>query len=129
LSKTDFAKIMVIDDEQDVLKIVELYLEKWNYQVDPFSSSLQALEKFKQKPSEYSLILSDVRMPGLDGVHLAQEIQKVREDANIILMTAFEMDEYVTDNLPTIKKEDILKKPFKLNEVCSTVKKHLKMSY
>lgn len=114
--------IMVVEDEKDLLLIIERYLIKWGFRVEPFDDPLKALERFNRDPNAFSLALLDVRMPGMDGVHLAKEIMKIRADAKIVMMTAFELDEYVC-SLPTIRKQDILKKPFRLAEVCTAIKK------
>lgn len=114
--------IMVVEDEKDLLAVVERYLLKWGFRVEPFDDPLKALERFRQDPDAFSLALLDIRMPGMDGVSLAKEITKTKPGTKIVMMTAFELDEYVC-SLPMIRKEDILKKPFRLAEVCTAVKK------
>lgn len=118
-------RIMVVEDESDILRIVQLYLKKWGFDVEPFDSPFKALEAFRERPSAFSLVLSDVRMPGMDGIQLAKEIIKIKQDAKVVMMTAFEMDEQIGSSLPNIKKEDILHKPLKLVDVCTAVKKRL----
>ena len=115
--------IMVVEDEKDLLTIVYRYLVKWGFGAEPFDDPVKALQRFKENPSAFSLVLSDIRMPGMDGIHFAKEVLKTRPDAKIVMMTAFEQDGYVCSNLPMIKKEDILKKPFRLAEICTAVKK------
>jgi two-component system response regulator HydG/two-component system response regulator AtoC len=113
---------MVVEDEKDLLLIIERYLIRWGFRVEPFANPLKALERFRQDPDAFSIVLLDVRMPGMDGIHLGREIMKTRAEAKIVMMTAFELDEYVC-SLPTIRKHDILKKPFRLAEVCTAIKK------
>ena len=115
--------IMVVEDEKDLLTIVHRYLVKWGFDVEPFNDPVKALQRFNESPYAFSLILSDVRMPGMDGIHFTKEVLKLRPDAKIVMMTAFEQDGYICSNLPMIKKEDILKKPFRLVEICTAVKK------
>ncbi len=116
---------MVVEDEKDLLTIIRRYLEKWDFNIAAFQDPLRALESFKENPSIFSLILSDVRMPGMDGIRLAKEITKVKPDAEIIMMTAFEIDDEICSGLPSIKKEDILHKPFTLDQICLAVKSRL----
>ena len=52
-------------------------------------------------------------MPGMDGIHFTKEVLKIRPATKVVMMTAFEQDGYVYSNLPMIKKEDVLKKPFR----------------
>jgi len=119
-------KIMVIDDEVDILRLVRLALERWGYLVEAFNNPLNALEHFKNNPASYSLILSDIRMPGLDGIQLAKEMLKVHPIVRIMIMTAFpEMDKKVSDNISMVAKDDIVHKPFKENQICEAVRQQL----
>lgn len=120
------SKIMIVDDEQDLLYMVRLYLEKWGFVVDAFDKPEQALAHFEKKSADYSLVLTDIRMPGMTGIEMANLMQRVKPDVKIVLMTAF--DVAPTDlarTLPVIQWQDILRKPFRLVEVCNAVKKQL----
>jgi DNA-binding NtrC family response regulator len=116
---------MVVDDEKDILRIIQLYLKKWGFDVEPFDNPFEALEAFRERPSAFSLVLSDIRMPGMDGIQLAKEIIKIKQDAKVVMMTAFELDEQISSSLPNTKKEDILRKPLRLVDICTAVKKRL----
>jgi DNA-binding NtrC family response regulator len=105
--------------------IIHRYLEKWNFNVAAFQDPFRALESFEKNSSLFSLILSDVRMPGTDGIHLAKEIAKVKPATQIIMMTTFEMDDDICRDLPSVKKEEILHKPFRVEQMCLAVKKRL----
>jgi CheY-like chemotaxis protein len=119
-------RIMVVDDEYDVLYIVRRHLEKWGFEVDTFSDPYHALQVFKQNQDRYSLVLTDIRMPEMSGIALAAMILKVKPDCKIVIMTAFEiLADELKISLPTIKHDDILQKPFTQNQVCNAVKKHL----
>ena len=117
--------IMVVDDELDVLDTVRRGLENWGYQVDTFSNPHVALQAFTGSPFRYSLILTDFRMPGLTGVELAKQAQRIRNDVKVLIMTAFELDQEMLRGVPTIDKSEILKKPFRLDQLCKAVKKSL----
>ena len=121
---------MVIDDEFDILQIIRRYLEKWGFSVVTFSNPLLALQQFKDDPNAYSVVLLDIRMPELSGVALAAMMQKVKPDVKLIIMTAFEI--FADDlkfSLPFIKSNNILRKPFKLVEICTAVKKQLQITH
>lgn len=117
--------ILVVDDELDVLDTVRRGLEKWGYQVDTFSNPRIALETFTGSPARYSLILTDYRMPGMTGVELAKQAQRIKSEVKVLIMTAFEMDKEMLREVPTIDKSDILKKPFRLDQLCKAVRKQL----
>lgn len=63
-------RIMAIDDKPDILKIVEISLAKWGYIVDGFIDPAEALDHFRKNLLGYSLILTDVTMPGMSGWNL-----------------------------------------------------------
>lgn len=119
-------KIMVVDDEFDILMIVRRYLERWGFSVDTFTNPIYALAKFKEKPDAYSLALLDIRMPEMTGIRLAGMLREVRPDLKVVIMTAYEVTpDELQEHLPRITHREILQKPFKLLQICTTVKKQL----
>lgn len=119
-------RIMIVDDEPDLLRMVEMYLKAWSFEVDAFSDPAKALGYFQENPTRFSLVLTDVRMPHMSGIELAQHMLRIKADIKIMLMTAYQIDSLELEgNLPIIKYKDILEKPFRLKEICSGVKKQL----
>jgi two-component system response regulator HydG len=122
--------IMVVDDEQDILGIVRKYLQKWNFEVDTFSDPFVALEQFKSRPDYYRLLITDIRMPGMTGTELASKVINLKPEINVVLMTAFETDNVALPvnaqgSTNVVKRQDILRKPFRLEQICQAVKKQL----
>lgn len=119
-------KIMIVDDEPDLLRMVELYLKTWKFEVEPFNNPVDALAAFQRNPPAFSLVLTDIRMPGMTGLELAAQMLRIRPDIKIMLMTAYEINPTgLKTALPVLKHEDILKKPFRLKEICDGVRKQL----
>jgi DNA-binding response OmpR family regulator len=119
-------RVMVVDDEFDIAFIVRKYLEKWGFTVDTFTNPLYAFQQFKKTPGQYDVVLLDIRMPEMSGIELAERMLKIRPDAEIVMMTAFEITaEDLNFRLPRLQNDDILKKPFQLVQICTAVKKHL----
>lgn len=116
--------VMVVDDEPDILKVVEIALVRWGYKVDGFTDPERALKQFKDHPSKYSLIITDVRMPTMSGVEFARNAKRIRPDIKVLVMTAFEVDQELKVALPSIER-DFLQKPFHTAEVCAAVKRCL----
>ena len=116
---------MVIDDETDILAVIRSSLKRKGYEVDTFSDSSAALESFKSKPANYDLIISDIRMPKVNGFEFSREARKVRPDIKIIFMTAFEIDKREFDIvMPSLKISGFISKPFhahRLYDVISQV--------
>lgn len=117
--------IMAVDDEPDILKIVEISLAKWGYAVDAFTDPLAALDHFRDNSSKYSLILTDIRMPGMSGAELARRAKKIRPDIKVMVMTAFEVDKDLRKSLPPIERHGFLQKSFHTADVCVAVRRHL----
>ena len=117
--------ILVVDDELDVLDTVRMSLTEWGYQTDTFSDPRTGLDAFRESPARYSLILTDFRMPEMTGFELAKQAQKIKGDVRVLIMTAFEMDNEILGELPTISKNEILRKPIRLEQLCKAVKKQL----
>lgn len=122
-------KIMVVDDEPDLLKMVEMYLRAWGFEVIAFSDPIKALTFFRQNAMFVSLVVTDVRMPGMSGIELAQHILRLKPGTKVMLMTAFQLESLDLGRaLPTIKYEDVLSKPFRLKEICGGVKRQLEVA-
>jgi CheY-like chemotaxis protein len=58
---------MVVDDEADVVEIMRKFLRKLGYSVFGFTNPFIALEQFERKPKKYQLVISDIRMPAMNG--------------------------------------------------------------
>lgn len=69
------------------------------YEIDSFTEPSIALEKFKQSSQKYSMVLTDLRMPSMSGIELAQKIREIDDNVIINLITAFNID----DDLKKIK--------------------------
>ena len=78
-----------MDDEEILVKLGQVMLAKLGYEVDGLSSSSKALDVFRTDPSRYDMVITDMTMPGMTGVELAQELLSIRQDLPIILCTGF----------------------------------------
>ncbi len=119
-------RILVVDDERDVLLIIKRTLERWGYIVDTFYRPEDALGHFQKNTHSYDLILCDIRMPGVSGFEFATLVRKLNMNVKLLLMTAFEADSAtLREALPTVRIDDLLKKPFVITEICKIVDRHL----
>ena len=82
-------RIMIVDDEEAILRAYQRILENVGYDVFPFSSSENALQCFAEEPQAWDLLITDMTMPALDGAKLAQEVLKFRPGFPIILSTGY----------------------------------------
>jgi DNA-binding NtrC family response regulator len=114
--------IMLIDDEEYLVKLWKRVMERQGYRVTGFIRGLQALEEFKAKPDYYDIVVTDHSMPEITGYQLIEEILKIRNDMKIILCSG-----YLGEIEITVKKLDIdiLLKPFDSITLLKTIKRNL----
>ena len=117
---------MVLDDEGDIVFIFRKTLELAHYGVFAFTDPELALEHFKINSDRYGLIITDVRMPGLNGINFAEKVRELSPDITIILMSAFGMAEL--DIQPELKITELLQKPITPIKLRETVAKYIKVA-
>ncbi len=106
--------ILVVDDDESLREFLEILLQKEGYRVVAASSGEEALECLEKE--DVSLVISDIRMPGMDGVSLLRAIKSRRPDMPVVLITAFASMDSAVDAM----KEgawDYLTKPFRIEEL------------
>jgi len=82
-------RILVADDEPQLVELWKEMLEGYGYSVDGYSSSLAALERFREDPMAYDIVLLDQTMPGMVGSELAKRMLLARPGMPIIIATGF----------------------------------------
>ncbi|HKU50050.1 MAG TPA: response regulator [Nitrososphaera sp.] len=114
------AKIILVDDETDILTVMKKGLS--SYPVTSFSDPRAALNALKNNPTEYCILVTDLRMPGLTGFELAREAKKLNPDILVVLMTAFEINLSEFNSVfPSTRIDGTLHKPFRIAELQSTI--------
>jgi PAS domain S-box-containing protein len=86
---TGTERILFVDDEKAAADVMQLMLEKLGFKVTAQTSSIEALEVFRNKPQEFDLVITDQTMPNMTGKDLAKELMVIRPDIPIILCTGF----------------------------------------
>lgn len=119
--------ILIIDDEQIVLKTISRFLESRGYGVEVAQSGREALEKVQRE--KFDLILSDVRMPDMNGIETLKSIREKYQRENnykvpTVVITGYSSDE-AQDQAAELGAVDFLYKPFELDEFYSIIKKNL----
>jgi len=119
-------RILVVDDEKDINELVKAALESNGFRVDAFTDSQNALKYFRLYPNEYSLVLSDINMPIINGFQLVKEIESINPDVKKILMSASFIDRNeIAQALQSTKIDDFLQKPFTLRILKDVITKHM----
>jgi CheY-like chemotaxis protein len=113
-------RIMIVDDEKDILAILKSGLEaKGGFAVDTFTSGEAALQAFvSHAPDYYNIILTDIRMPKMNGFDLYRKIREKNTSIPIAFITAFEINEdEFSKVMPSIKVRDFIKKPIRIPDL------------
>lgn len=114
-------KVLAIDDEEGILKVIRRALERERYEVDTLSDPLKA---DLSSPGNYDLILLDVMMPGMDGFELLRKIRE-KADCPILFLTARTGEEDVMTGLG-LGADDYIRKPFGIGELRARVEAHIR---
>ena len=119
LPTSSHLSILIVDDDEDIVDTASLYLtRKGNFTVQAFSDAIMAFEHFCHHASEYDMLLSDIRMPGMSGFQLARKVKQLNPNVKVILMTAFEINEAEFNKvLPSLKVDGFIRKPFQLKQL------------
>jgi len=117
-------KILIVDDEDRIRRLLRMYLERENYMIDEASNGDEALELSLN--NDYSLILLDLMMPGLDGLEVCRELRKLKTTPIIMLTAKGEESNRVQGF--EVGTDDYIIKPFSPREVVLRVKALLRRS-
>lgn len=82
-------QILLVDDEEPIVRLQRLMLERLGYRVTVRTSSVEAFEAFKAKPGVFDLVITDMTMPNMTGEQLAQKLIAIQPDIPIIISTGF----------------------------------------
>jgi CheY-like chemotaxis protein len=115
-------KVMLIDDEPDMIITYKSFLHSEGYSVDAFSNSQEALRHFAQvNPSYYDLIIMDIRMPHLNGLQLYHRMKAINSSVRVLFVSALDAVEELVSILPDIKRNSIIRKPIERDNFVKSV--------
>jgi signal transduction histidine kinase len=116
--------ILLVDDEEDVVEMMHLMLERLGYRVFPKTSSIEALEEFRREPEKFDLVITDQTMPKMTGMELIQKLMRIRPDIPIILCTGF--NEKITENnTKSLGIGALISKPVRVKKVALKIREVL----
>ncbi len=112
--------ILIVDDEESIRSVLRLDLEKHNYRTDVAGSGQQALEILENK--HYDLVITDLMMPGMDGLELMREIKKIRPELMVMMLTGFASLDSAVEAM-RLGAADYLRKPYDKTDLYLRVSK------
>ena len=118
------ARILLVDDEDTVRGFLKRGLELDGHTVKTATDGSDAMDRLAEEAGAFDLVLTDIRMPIMDGIALALSAKRDYPDLTIMLMTGYAEQRERAKNLEAIVA-DVLTKPFSLAEVRAAVKRVL----
>jgi DNA-binding NtrC family response regulator len=119
--------IQVVDDEFDIVNVIRLYLQGKGLNVFGFTDPLLALEHFRINCKNYMLIISDIRMPGMNGFEFVRKVREIIPTIKVLLMSAFEINSVeLSEDLRGNMIQAFIQKPIALDELGNIVQVQLK---
>lgn len=118
-------KILIVDDELDMLRLLEMIIrEKTPYETVGTNNPFEAIELAKQ--GKFDVVITDLKMPGMDGIEVLEAVKRIDEDIPVILITAYATIESAVE---TMGKGgfDLITKPFRKEHILYTIDKALKL--
>jgi len=122
-------RIFIVDDERDIRRALEFVLSREGYSVETASNGAEALKRLKKE--SFNLLITDLRMEGMDGFELLERAQEIASSMPVIMMTAYGSIESAVE---AMKKGavDYIVKPFIHEELKLTIRRvleHSKLSF
>ncbi|MCD6526290.1 MAG: sigma-54-dependent Fis family transcriptional regulator [Desulfuromonas sp.] len=115
-------RILLIDNEEGLCRMMEAVLSDSGYKIKSYTRSFEAVEDFNA--GDYDLVISDIKMPGMDGLEVLQRIRSKDHAVQVIMITAYAT---VETSIQALRKGayDMLTKPFEPEELLYRVKNAL----
>ena len=117
-----FPNIVLIDDDPDILFTFQSYLSMEGFNVQIFSKSDEALRYLMSHSSEHKVVITDIRMPDVNGLEIYQKIKSANTNIKIMFVTALDAADELLSIFSDIKKDDIIRKPIEKDQFVKKVK-------
>lgn len=112
-------KILLVDDELDIIISLKLFLEEKGFEVDAYNSPSSAIANYR--PGLYHVILLDIKMPQVDGFELCERIQQMDSNANVFFFTAVSDIRGYTEGKKSLKENHLIQKPIDGQELLKRI--------
>ena len=115
--------IMVLDDDFDISFLIKSSLQRSGYTVFAFTDPHLALDHLKMNSSKYNLVISDLRMPSMDGLEFIKRVREIESSINVFIMTAFDIND-LESSLRSLRVSELLAKPISMRKINTIVDKY-----
>jgi len=118
LSSSSDKSIIIVDDEIELANLFKGFLKKEGYDAISFTDPIIALEYFRETSRKHSLMITDMRMPDINGIDLAKNIREINNEIKIFLMTAFDAKDLKDhENFKIARIDRIIQKPIRFPDL------------
>jgi PAS domain S-box-containing protein len=118
-------RVLLVDDEEQIVRVETLLLQDLGYDVVAFTSSVDALEYLHSKPRSVDLVITDMTMPNMTGDKLSQKLLSIRRDIPVILCTGFS-EKMNRERAKSLGIQGFLMKPLVPRDVARLIRRVLK---
>jgi len=122
--QTGNERILLVDDEDPIVRMEHQMLERLGYKVTSRGGSFEALEAFRSDPDNFDLVITDMSMPNMTGLKLAEELMQIRSDISVILCTGFS-EGMSEEKVKSLGIKGLLMKPVALKDFSNMIRKVL----
>jgi DNA-binding NtrC family response regulator len=123
--------VSVIDDDVDISRLFHIALSEniQGIKIVSFNDPIKALEHFAENKSAYALVISDLRMPSLNGLELLKKVKDSNSSVRTILMSAYNFDEdkLFRDYMEQGIIDSSIEKPVTIQRLCQAVRDELEI--
>lgn len=108
--------VLVVDDEPDVRDLLVEYFRERGHEVSAAGDGTQAIAEIQKNPAKYSLIVSDLQLPGVDGLGVLKAARKANPSVTVIIVTGYASLDTAVQAV-RLGAYDYLTKPFSLGQI------------
>ena len=109
------ASVLILDDDFDIVTLMKIGLQHHSFNVYGFTDPALALEHFGMNAKSYDLVISDIRMPQMNGFEFIKKVKEIKPE-KVFLMTAFEINDIEFRRvLPSTRIDEFIQKPILLD--------------
>jgi CheY-like chemotaxis protein len=114
-------RLLLVDDEEDIIDMMHSMLEGLGYRVDSTTSSIDALDRFRKNPETFDMVISNLTMPQMTGVELIRRLHLIRSDLRVILCTGSD-EKIAEDHAAHLGIDALVVKPVRTAEMAGKIR-------
>ncbi|MGC2575416.1 MAG: response regulator [Candidatus Nitrosopolaris sp.] len=120
--------ILILDDEFDIMSVLKQGIDKRGFRVFAFTDPYLALEHFQLNSESYGLVITDLRMPGMNGYEFTKKVKEIKPQVKVFFMTAFSINDIEFRRvLPFVKIDEFIEKPVSVKKLVSLINKYINL--